>query len=637
MDETNAEPTFDEGDTATRSVAENTLSNTDVGSPVSASDENDADTLTYSLSGTDAGSFRIGRISGQIRTFASLNFESKNSYSVTVTADDGNGGTDSIDVTINIIDVNEAPVGKPIADRTLAPGVASREIDLSRYFSDPDTNDTLIYTAETPDTNFATVSMDGSTLTLERVSAGSATITVTAADRPQGNADRLTAEQIFTVTVEASTPAKVAGLTGMPGANHGEIKLDWNAAEDATSYQVQQKESGTSVWTVLPARGFSVSINNTDTKAVVSNLDPDKTYDYQVRGTNVHGEGEWSDAITGIAVRDERPDKPTGLGSRNMIGGRGIILVWTAVVGSGKYEVKTTEGPPVNPDHVEYFGPAANITGLTPGATYFFSVRTWKTYSGSRLYSLWSDPHEHGNPAPEPTRFGHQEDHTVAYMVGDISSAPNLPEGVPDAATVIKAAIEPSVADWNSEVTELSKGLKICKNGEVNSCDVRNHDGGVVTIETRAVNNGDSGDVDSEPCVESIACVLFDPFYDDHLGDLWVVFEEPAWYCRGYDMVAGTCTKRVRYYWTDESGQHETAVDEDILPPDSPTSKFAHVGRTMLHELGHTLGLPDFYSDLETELIELPHALMHRMGAQIHEEDIKQLKAIYLLHDSASH
>ena len=103
-----SEPTFDEGPRTTRSVAENTPSSNDVGSPVAASDD-DNDTLTYELSGTDAGSFTIGRISGQIRTSASLDFETKNSYSVTVTADDGNEGTDSIDVTINVTDVNESP------------------------------------------------------------------------------------------------------------------------------------------------------------------------------------------------------------------------------------------------------------------------------------------------------------------------------------------------------------------------------------------------------------------------------------------------------------------------------------------------------------------------------------------------
>ena len=40
--------------------------------------------------------------SGQLQTSAALNFETKDSYAVTVSVSDGNGGTDSIDVTINV-------------------------------------------------------------------------------------------------------------------------------------------------------------------------------------------------------------------------------------------------------------------------------------------------------------------------------------------------------------------------------------------------------------------------------------------------------------------------------------------------------------------------------------------------------
>lgn len=50
---------------------------------------------------------------GQIRTIAGVvyDYESQASYSVTVKADDGNGGTDTIAVTINVTDVDESMVG----------------------------------------------------------------------------------------------------------------------------------------------------------------------------------------------------------------------------------------------------------------------------------------------------------------------------------------------------------------------------------------------------------------------------------------------------------------------------------------------------------------------------------------------
>ena len=103
----NEAPTFTEGDATTRSVAENTAAGTNIGTAVSATDP-DGDTLTYSLSGTDAASFSIATSTGQIKTKAALDYESKTSYSVTVGVSDGSL-SDTIAVTINVTDVNEPP------------------------------------------------------------------------------------------------------------------------------------------------------------------------------------------------------------------------------------------------------------------------------------------------------------------------------------------------------------------------------------------------------------------------------------------------------------------------------------------------------------------------------------------------
>ena len=99
---TNSAPTFNEGTSTTRSVAENTASGQNIGAPVTATDTDTSDTLTYTLGGTDAADFGIVRSSGQLQTSAALDFETKDSYAVTVSVSDGNGGADSIDVTINV-------------------------------------------------------------------------------------------------------------------------------------------------------------------------------------------------------------------------------------------------------------------------------------------------------------------------------------------------------------------------------------------------------------------------------------------------------------------------------------------------------------------------------------------------------
>ena len=99
----------------TREVAENTVAGEDIGAPVAASDADDA-ALTYTLSGTDTASFAIDSDTGQLMTLAALDYETKDTYSVTVTASDSGGLSDSIDVTITVTDVDEMVTGDPLVD-----------------------------------------------------------------------------------------------------------------------------------------------------------------------------------------------------------------------------------------------------------------------------------------------------------------------------------------------------------------------------------------------------------------------------------------------------------------------------------------------------------------------------------------
>ena len=109
-DVANRNPTFS-GGSRSFSVPENTPAGTDVGTLITATDR-DNDALTYSLEGTDEESFSILSTAGggQIRTSAELNHEEKPSYSVTVRVIDGRGGSDAVNVTIRVTDVDgEAP------------------------------------------------------------------------------------------------------------------------------------------------------------------------------------------------------------------------------------------------------------------------------------------------------------------------------------------------------------------------------------------------------------------------------------------------------------------------------------------------------------------------------------------------
>ena len=131
--------------TTSRTVAENTAAGEDIGNPVAANDAN-GDALTYALGGTDAASFDIDSATGQLMTLAALDYETKATYSVTVTASDSGGLSDSIDVTITV--TNEDEMGRVTfwrdgADATTAAIMVGDELGGAVDDSDGNPGDTF--------------------------------------------------------------------------------------------------------------------------------------------------------------------------------------------------------------------------------------------------------------------------------------------------------------------------------------------------------------------------------------------------------------------------------------------------------------------------------------------------------------
>ena len=126
----NNAPVFTDGTSTTRSVAENTASGQDIGTAIAATDADSGDTLEYTLGGTDAASFAIVSTSGQLQTSAALDYETTSSYAVTVSVLDGNGGSDSISVTITVMDVAEQPA-TPGAPTVSATAGSTTSLDVS--------------------------------------------------------------------------------------------------------------------------------------------------------------------------------------------------------------------------------------------------------------------------------------------------------------------------------------------------------------------------------------------------------------------------------------------------------------------------------------------------------------------------
>ena len=130
---TNAVPEFGSDATTTLFVPENTPAGENIGDPFTATDDDDT-TLTYSLDDQDGASFEIDA-SGQIKTKSALDYETKDTYAVTVSVHDGrdpfgdaNTAVDAtIDVTINVgnIDIPDAPAEPAVTPtRGAAAGLA---------------------------------------------------------------------------------------------------------------------------------------------------------------------------------------------------------------------------------------------------------------------------------------------------------------------------------------------------------------------------------------------------------------------------------------------------------------------------------------------------------------------------------
>ena len=154
---------------------------------------------------------------------------------ITVTATAaGDTATQTIMVT-----VNTAPMAEGMIDPvTVTAGMMSEAMDVSGYFSDADTDDTLTYTATVmpADGSIATADIPtgSSMLTITGVAAGMATVTVTATD-----AAGAMATQAIMVTVEAAAPMLTAPTKVMAtSSSAGMVTVSWMPGDDAIGHLV---------------------------------------------------------------------------------------------------------------------------------------------------------------------------------------------------------------------------------------------------------------------------------------------------------------------------------------------------------------------------------------------------------------
>ena len=304
----NAAPTFSETGPLSRRVASGTAAGRRVGSPVSATDADPGDVLTYSLqSGEDANAFDIDAETGQIRTRDVLDSEVKDSYTVTVSVHDGFDAnydpSTASDATIEVaIAVTAfvtpprtsgggAPSNRPPVfvdgsetDRAVAENTAAGE-NVGPPVAATGTGN-LTHTLGGADAgHFAIVAATGQiqvgdgTVLDHEAEKNAYVVEVTATD-PSGAAAMITVTiavtnqpEAGTVTLSSATPVVAAGLTATLGDPDGEVTgVTWQWARSADLDSWMDIPGATSM-TYTPAStdaGYHLRATATYTDALAS-------------------------------------------------------------------------------------------------------------------------------------------------------------------------------------------------------------------------------------------------------------------------------------------------------------------------------------------------------------------------------
>ena len=372
--------------TATREVPENTAANTNIGTALPAATDADNDPLTYTLEGADAASFGFDPATRQLSTKSGVTYdhETKPSYSVTLKAEDDNGGSDTLAVTITVTDVEEPP------DRPAAPSVSSvagNTTSLEVNWTAPSNTGPDI---DDYDLRYREGTSGSWTAGPQNVSGTSATIS--------GLTESTSYQvQVLARNAEGDSPWSLpgsgqTGALGAPDVPHSldatpgnrQVMLSWvqpSGGAEVTDYEYEQDLSGT--W---------ISTGGTATSHTVTGLTNGQTYTFRVRAVNSAGASAASTASASVTPATV-PGAPTNLGATG--GDQEVELIWTAPASNG--------GQPITGYEYEQGGSGTwistggtatshTVTGLNNGQTYTFRVRAVNALGNGAVVTLQATP-----------------------------------------------------------------------------------------------------------------------------------------------------------------------------------------------------------------------------------------------------
>ena len=546
------DPEFPGTETGTRSVPENTPPGVNIGVPVSAGDGDEGtiefgDTLTYSLSGTDADEFDIDASTGQLITKAPLDFENPRggtgndnvAYEVTVTVKDSSGGSDTQTVTITVTDEDEKP-GAPAAPTVVsAPGTDDEPYSLKVIWYEPDEagDGVDVYKVEykkTTETSFVSVSPDptGTTVTITELEEDTSyQVRVRATNNTTGDGP-------WSLSSVGSTNKKDNALPSF-----GTTPVLRNVLENSEpGLVVGFKVSATDDDHVLPL-AYSLhgpDANSFDLQASTGQIRTKRgvVYDAETKGTlhvtmTVSDRQGGTDAIavtisvTNVPEAPSTPDRPTVRATPG--NSRSLDVSWKAPDNTGppitSYTLRYREG---NSGGFELITPTGTGTthtiaptgddALTPGASYEVYVLARSSESPSQWSAAGTGRTSIGNNEPtfdDRPNLNTNPDGTLVAATTDRTVAENTRAG----QSVGRAV---GAVDGNGDARTYRLVAAPSPNaGDVDSFDINESTGQILT--KAALNHEDAGcgyDENDDPttCTYTVVVQVWDG-RDEHRNE----------------------------------------------------------------------------------------------------------------------
>ena len=371
---------------------------------VTASDYFSGEEVTYAAGSSDAGVASV-EVDGAAVTVTAVAI---GSATVTVTATNAGGSAEQA-FAVTVLPPAPAELGS-IKAATLSEG-DTHVLTASDYFE----GEVVAYTAESSDTEVATVEVEGAVVTLTAFAVGSATVTVTATN--SGGS----AEQSFAVTVLPPAPVTVGSIeaaTLSEGATHTVTASDYFSGEGVT-YGAESSDTGVAS---VEVDGAAVTVTALAAgRATVT-----------VTATNAGGSAEQAFAVT---VLPPAPATVGGIEAATLSEGE-THLVTASEYFEGEGVTYGAESSDIGVATVEVEGAVVTLTALSVGSATVTVTATNLGGSAEQSFAVTVLP-------PAPTAIGSIEAATLSEGDTHLVTASDYfaGEGVTYAAESSDAAV----------------------------------------------------------------------------------------------------------------------------------------------------------------------------------------------------